>query len=379
MSARHDAVVVGGGQAGLAIGYLLAQQRRQFTILEAADTPAAAWRARWDSLRLFTPVRYDSLPGRAFPGDPDGYPARDDVVAYLTDYARDFELPIELSSRVRTVRQGDRGYLVELDDRSYEADQVVIATGPFQIPRVPEIAERLDPGITQFHSSKYRGPQDVPAGPVLVVGGGNTGYQIAEELAPIHKVHLSIGGHQTPLPQRILGRDLFRYLEATGLMGKTIESRIGRRMQHRETLIGSSPRAARRRHGIELRGRTDDVSGSEVRFNDGGRLSPGAVIWATGFELDHSFVQLRVFDADGRLVHQRGVTASPGLYFLGMPWQHTRGSALLGWVKDDAQYIADQIATLASIGTSAVAPALAAEMSTATATTTAGAAPARAR
>ena len=294
---RRDVIVVGGGQAGLAIGYLLAQQGRRFTILEAADTPAAAWRERWDSLRLFTPVRYDSLPGRAFPGDPDSYPGRDDVVAYLTDYARDFELPVELSSRVRAVRQGESGYLVELDDRSYEADQVVIATGPFQIPRVP--ANRRGawtPSIMQFHSSEYRRPQDVPAGPVLVVGGGNTGYQIAEELARTHEVHLSIGARQTPLPQRILGRDLFRYLEATGLMGKTVESRIGQRLQRRETLIGSSPRAARRRHGIHLHGRTDDASGSEVRFSDGGRLSPGAVIWATGFELDHSFVHLPVFD-----------------------------------------------------------------------------------
>jgi len=352
MTEHRDVVVVGGGQAGLAIGYLLGQQGRRFTILEAADTPGAAWRERWDSLRLFTPVRYDSLPGRAFPGDPDSYPGRDDVVAYLTDYAREFELPVELNSRVRAVRGGERGYLVELDDRSYEADQVVIATGPFQSPRVPALAERLDPGITQFHSSKYRAPQDVPAGPVLVVGGGNTGYQIAEELARIHKVHLSIGARQTPLPQRILGRDLFRYLEAFGVMGKTVESRIGRRLQEGETLIGSSPRAAKRRHGIELRGRTDDVSASEVRFDDGGRLSPGAVIWATGFELDHSFVHLPVFDPDGRLVHQRGVTASPGLYFLGMPFQYTRGSALLGWVKDDAQHIADHIATLASTGTS---------------------------
>jgi putative flavoprotein involved in K+ transport len=196
---------------------------------------------------------------------------------------------------------------------------------------------------------------------VLVVGGGNTGYQIAEELARTHSVHLSIGARQTPLPQRFLGRDVFRYLEAIGALGKTVESRIGRRMQQGETLIGSSPRAARRRHGIELRGRTDDVSRSEVRFSDGGRLSPGAVIWATGFELDHSFVQLPVFDTDGRLVHRRGVTASPGLYFLGLPWQHTRGSALLGWVKDDAQYIADQIATVASTGTGSAAPALPAQ------------------
>jgi putative flavoprotein involved in K+ transport len=346
MSDRRDVIVVGGGQAGLGIGYLLAQQGRQIAILEAADTPAAAWRARWDSLRLFTPVRYNSLPGRAFPGDPNTYPGRDDVVAYLTDYARDFELPVELGSRVRAVRQGDSGYLVELDDRTYEADQVVIATGPFQVPRVPEIADRLDRGIVQLHSSEYRAPQDVPGGPVLVVGGGNTGFQIAEELAGSHEVHLSIGSRQTPLPQRILGRDLFRYLEATGLMSKTVESRIGQRMQHRETLIGSSPRAARRRHGIHLRGRTVDASGGEVRFNDRSRLSPGAVIWATGFGLDHSFVQVPVFDEGGRLAHQRGVTAAPGLYFLGLPWQYTRGSALLGWVKADAEHIAQRISAL---------------------------------
>ncbi len=350
-SERREVIVVGGGQAGLAIGYLLAQEGRDFAILEAADTLAAAWRERWDSLKLFTPVRYNSLPGRAFPGDPDTYPGRDDVVAYLTDYARDFGLPVELGSRVRSVRQADRGYVVEVGDRSYEADQIVIATGPFQAPRVPAIAEHLAPEVVQFHSSRYRGPDDVPAGPVLVVGGGNTGYQIAEELAHTNDVHLSVGSRQTPLPQRILGRDLFRYLEATGLMGKTVDSRIGRRMQYRETLIGSSPRAARRRHGIRLHGRTDDVSGSEVRFSDGSRLSPGSVIWATGFELDHSLVKLPVFDTDGRLVHRRGVTESPGLYFLGMPWQHTRGSALLGWVKDDAQHIADQIAGVAATGT----------------------------
>src|SRR5690349_24400975 len=132
MTERHDVIVVGGGQAGLAMGYFLAQQQRRFAILEAADAPAAAWRARWDSLRLFTPVRRDSLPGRAFPGDPDSYPGRDGVVAYLEDYARHFALPVELDSRVVAVHGADGGFEVELADRRLLAEQVVIATGPWQ-------------------------------------------------------------------------------------------------------------------------------------------------------------------------------------------------------------------------------------------------------
>jgi putative flavoprotein involved in K+ transport len=346
VSERREVVVVGAGQAGLAVAYYLEQQGRDFTILEAAEAPAAAWRERWDSLRLFTPARFDSLPGRAFPGDTDCYPGRDDVLAYLADYARELQLPVELNSRVRAVRPADGGYHVELDDRTIGAEQVVIATGPFQIPVVPAIAERLDAGIVQLHSTRYRNPEQIPPGRVLVVGGGNTGYQIAEELGRSHEVHLSVGARQTPLPQRLLGRDLFRYLEALGLMRVTVASRLGSRLQHRETLIGSSPIAARRRHGIHLHGRTVEIAGREVRFADGATVTPGAVIWATGFRLDHSFVHAPVFDSAGRPVHRRGVTASPGLYFLGLPWQHTRGSALLGWVKDDAQYVARRIAEL---------------------------------
>ncbi len=162
---------------------------------------------------------------------------------------------------------------------------------------------------------------------------------------------------QTPLPQRILGRDLFGLLVATGLMDKTVSSRIGARMQHRDVLIGSSPRAARRRSGIRLRARTARVAGGAVGFEDATTLSPRTVIWATGFGLDHSFVQAPIFDAGRRLVHRRGVTDAPGLYFLGLPWQHTRGSALLGWVKEDAAHIAQRIATYEPGKTTGVAAA----------------------
>jgi len=341
---RREVVVVGGGQAGLAIGYQLAKQGTDFTILEAAAEPAAAWRERWDSLKLFTSARYDSLPGMEFPGDPDRYPTRDEVADYLTDYAREFDLPVELNSRVRAVRRQNGGYGVELDDRAYEARQVVVATGPFQTPFVPRIAEDLGDGIVQMHSTGYRSPESVPGGSVLVVGGGNTGFQIAEELSAFREVHLAIGSRQTPLPQRILGRDLFWYLDATGLIRKTTASRLGKLIRKREdTLIGSNPRRARR-HGIKLHGRAVGAAGSTVSFADGAALDVRGVIWATGFRVDHSWIDVPVFDESGRAVHERGVTTSPGLYFLGQLWQHTRGSALLGWVKDDAACIAEKVA-----------------------------------
>ena len=346
---RHEVIVIGGGQAGLALGYHLARQRRRFTILDAGDSPAAVWRSRWDSLTLFTPARYDGLPGRPFPGDPDHYPTRDEVVEYLTGYARDFELPIELDTRVRAVRERERSYLVETDDRTYEADQVAIATGPFQTPRIPSIAEQLAAEVHQLHSSDYRRPDDVGDGRVLVVGGGNTGFQIAHELAATHEVHLAIGSRQTPLPQRLFGRDLFTLLTATGLMGKTVDSRLGRRLSGRDALIGSSPRAIRRR-GVRVRPRATAAAGSTVTFADKSALDVRAVIWATGFGVDYAYLDAPVFNDDGAVIHARGVTAAPGLYFLGMPWQHTRGSALLGWVKDDAQHIADQISKRATAG-----------------------------
>jgi putative flavoprotein involved in K+ transport len=340
---KHDVVVVGGGQAGLAVGYFLWRQGRDFTILEAADEPAAVWRRRWASLRLFTSARYDALPGLPFPGDPDRYPGKDEVADYLVDYARRFELPVELDSRVRAVRGTDEGYLVELDERSIEAEQVVIATGPFQEAFVPPIARAVGPEVVQMHSTEYRAPHDIPEGRVLVVGGGNTGYQIAEELAARYEVHISIGTPQKPLPQRILGRDLFWYLDKTGLIRKTMDTRIGRRLQSNEdTLIGSRPRSLRR-HGVEFHERTVDARGSTMTFSDHTKLDVRTVIWATGFRLDHSWIDVPVFDEVGRVMHVRGVTASPGLYFIGLPWQHTRGSALLGFVKDDAEYLAQQI------------------------------------
>jgi putative flavoprotein involved in K+ transport len=344
LASEYEVVVIGAGQAGLAMGYFLKRQRRRFVILDAADSIGAAWRDRWESLRLFTPRRYGGLPGLSFPGDPEGYPDRDEVIAYLERYAEAFELPIALNRPVRRLTAEDGRFVLDVGGRTITADQVVVATGPFQKPYVPEVASRLGPGVVQMHSTGYRKPSDVPQGTALVVGGGNTGFQIAKELSTEHEVYLAVGSKQTPLPQRLLGRDLFWWLTKSRLLDTTVESRLGRKMRHRETLIGSSPRELKRRYGVELKPRVVDADRRTVRFEDGSELEVDAVIWATGYRPDYSWIDLPVFDADGRLRHRRGVTDVPGLYFLGLTWQHTRGSALIGWVKDDAEFIAEQIA-----------------------------------
>jgi putative flavoprotein involved in K+ transport len=339
---RFDVVVIGAGQAGLAIGRLLVGQGRRVMIVDGADSIGAAWRDRWDSLVLFTPRRYDGLPGLDFPGDPDGYPARDEVVAYLEHYAATFELPIELNSKVRSLKPDDGTFVIELDDGRICADQVVVATGPFQEPHVPALAGQFAPEVVQTHSTGYRKPSDVPQGRVLVVGGGNSGFQIAKELAPSRQVHLAVGSRQTPLPQRFLGRDLFWWLTKLGLLRKTVECRLGRRLSDRDTLIGSSPRQLRR-YGVDLKPRLIGTSARTVSFSDGSELEVDAVIWATGYRSEYTWIDLPVTDAGGSPRHRRGVTDVPGLYFLGLTWQHTRGSALLGWGKDDAEFIAAQI------------------------------------
>jgi len=345
--AHHDVVVIGGGQAGLALGYYLAQRDSDFLILEREQDVAPAWRDRWDSLTLFTPRRYDSLPGLEFPGDPDGYPTRAEVFAYLQAYAAHFDLPVRLGTAALSLTHDGDQFGIELEDGRLTANQVVIATGPFQAPRIPAFAADLATDVVQVHSVGYRQPTDLPPGPALVVGGGNTGYQIAHELAATRQTHIAIGTPQAVLPQRLFGRDLFFFLTKTGLVYKSVDTRIGRRMSQKETLVGQLPKIAKQL-GVISHGRATGAAGRTVTFADGRELEVEGVVWATGFRYDHSWIDLPITGDDGRIKHRRGVTEIAGFYTLGLQWQHTRGSALLGFVGADAAFIADRIASRAS-------------------------------
>ena len=338
----YDVLVIGAGQAGLTLGYYLRRAGVRFLIVDAADQVGSAWAQRWDSLVLFTPRRYNAMPGLSFNGDLDHEPTRDEVIRYLHRYATEFDLPVQLNSAVTALRHADGRYVAELPTGPIHADHVVAAPGPFQRPRVPDFASSVASDVYQIHSSGYRRPSDLPPGRVVVVGGGNTGYQIAEELAADHAVVLAVGSRQAPLPRRILGRQIFWWLTKLGMQRITIDSRLGRRLGERETLIGSSPAKAKRR-GITLKPRAVEAAGRVVRFADGTSVEADAIIWATGFESDYSWIHLPIADEQGHPRHRRGVTDQPGFYFLGLQWQHTRGSALLGLGSDDARYIAQHI------------------------------------
>ncbi|WP_437818884.1 flavin-containing monooxygenase [Sorangium sp. So ce1078] len=339
---RVEVVVVGGGQSGLALGYHLAGQGRSFVLLDAAERIGHAWRSRWDSLRLITPCPYNDLPGMRFPAPAWSFPHKDEVAAYLARYAETFALPVRLGERVRAVRQDGAGYLVEAATALYEAPVVVVATGAFQHPHVPALPGDVDPSLFQLHSAAYRSPAQIPEGDVLVVGCGNSGAGIALELAASRRVCLSLG-RTASSPRRILGRDLFFWAHALGLTRVTAESRLGKRLRRGpDGLIGIDPRSIARR-GVALAPRLVQLDGRTARFADGSRRRVDAVLWATGFRPRFDFLDVPVLDGRGAPVHRRGVTRAPGLYFLGLPWQHRIDSSLLGGVGRDAQHLAEQI------------------------------------
>jgi putative flavoprotein involved in K+ transport len=353
-----DVVVVGGSQAGLAMAWHLTRQGRRFVVLEAGPEVGHVWRSRWDSLKLFTPAQYDALPGMAFPAPADTYPTKEPVADYLRAYAAAFDLPVRLNATVTELRRLEDGsFEVRTADQTYRARQVVVATGPFQVRFVPPPAAKLDPSVAQVHSADYRNPQTLPEGPVLVVGGGNSGFQIAEELAATRTVDLSIATTYPMLPQRLAGRDLFWWLTRLGLMQVTVTSRVGRRMSRRDFVIGTNRRRLERA-GVRFRPRLVDAEGRTVRFADHRLLEDvGVVVWATGYRPDYAWIHIPGVVREGQVVHRRGVTEVPGLYFLGLSWQHTRGSALLGFVNDDATYLADRIASRHQAAQPATIPA----------------------
>ena len=351
-SEHFETVVIGGGQAGLAVGYHLATRQRSVVILDAGERIGDPWRRRWDSLRVFTPARYDGLPGWSFPASGWSYPTKDEVADYLESYAARFRLPVRTGIRVDGLHRETDGYLVTSGPGRYHADNVVVATGGYQAPRIPEFASELDQNIAQFHSSQYRNPSQFREGGVLVVGPGNSGAEIALEASADHQVWLS-GRDTGQEPFRVGGpadRVLtppFWFLLSHVL---TVGTPLGRKVRHQLSQQGLPLARVRRkdlsRAAVERVRRVTGVRDGLPMTADSGVLDVATVIWCTGFVPDFHWIDLPVFDHDGTPKHTRGVVRSePGLYFIGLFFLSAASSSLIGGARRDARHIARQIAS----------------------------------
>jgi putative flavoprotein involved in K+ transport len=406
---QTEVVVIGGGQAGLSLSYYLTEQGRSHVVLEQ-DRIAESWRSkRWDSLCLIAPNWSLRLPGFTYAGDdPEGFMGKDEVVTHLETYARSFAAPVREGVRVTTIEHcpADRHFVVRTEDGSYQAPQVVLATGALQQPRVPACAARLPASVTQVLAPAYRNPQALPPGAVLVVGSGETGCQIAEELIRAGRTVFLAGGRSWWAPRRYRGRDAAAWLRLLGWFERTVDElppgvRTG---QSNPQLTGANGGHdinghSLAREGVTLLGRLEDIrdrravfaadlavnlawgdaqartwlraiddqidqQGLEAPPEDwpkdlltserGSQVAPteldlaevgvSAVIWAMGYRPDFGWVNLPILDGEGYPIQRRGVTRVPGLSILGLDWLHTARSGLFTGIGEDAAYLAEQLA-----------------------------------
>ena len=341
-----DAVVVGGGQAGLAMGYELKRTGRPFVILEANPRIGDSWRQRWDSMRLFTPGWYDSLNGMRFTGPRNSPPTKDEFADYLERYSHHLGLPVRTGVSVDRISGGAEGFTVEANGEAIRSSRVVVATGAFHNPWIPQFAARLNPGIKQVHSRYYRNPTQLEPGGVLVVGAGNSGADISLEVAPTHETWLS-GRHPGHVPFRIEGlltRHLVHVVRFAGHHLLNLGTPVGRKLIPKikaggDPLVRVKPKdiiAA----GVHRVPKVAGVKNGLPELEDGTTLDVANVIWCTGFRPDFSWIELPVFDEEGMPIHDRGVVpGAPGLYFLGLEFQYGVTSDIICGVGRDAAYL----------------------------------------
>lgn len=341
----YDVIIVGAGQAGLAMGYYLKKRNLSFLILDKASKIGESWRERYDSLTLFTPRAYSSLPGLPLSGDQGKYPNKDEISDYLSDYAKTFSLPIEGNTYIEKLDRIEDAFVLSTNRGEYKSKAVVVATGPFQVPTIPKFSKDLSNGILQLHSAEYKNPFQLREGTTLVVGGGNSGAQIASEIAGRRQVYLSVGHSLRFLPQDLWSKSIFWWFDKLGFLKANVNSKLGSFLKNMpDPIFGFELKDKIKQGKVTLKAKATSAAGSWVKFEDGSTIEVKNIIWCTGFHTDYSWINLSsIFDHRGLPIHERGITSQKGLYFLGMPWQYRRGSAILQGVGTDAKYIANKL------------------------------------
>ncbi|WP_439565696.1 flavin-containing monooxygenase [Microcella sp.] len=337
-----DVLVVGGGQAGLGMGYRLREAGVPFVIVDDRARTGDVWRARWRSLVLFTPRRFAALPGLPLPPTTAYYPTRAQLADYLERYADEFALPIVRETRVTAITRDDDDFVADTSRGRVRARAVVIASGPFQYPRIPRVGAGLDVSVAQLHSSAYDCADDLPHGSVAVVGGGNSAAQLAVELAdsdPARRVTMVAPQQPWFIPERLLGVTVYWPLRLLGILNSPAESRISRYIHSRgDGILGTEAKRAVRAGRLALRtSRVVDARARSLVLADGSTLEVDAVLWCTGFRTHYPFVQVEgALTEHGGPVHEGGISPVAGLYWLGLPWQRRLDSSILHGIAADS-------------------------------------------
>ncbi|WP_419886983.1 flavin-containing monooxygenase [Neobacillus niacini] len=337
----YDVLVIGAGQAGLSMGYFLKKTKLNFLILDKGSEIGLGWKNRYDSLTLFTPRTYSSLPGLSLKGEEKQYPTKDEISDYLSLYAKVFSIPIQLNTTVTKVDKEENCFRLYTNQGEYQCKNVIVTTGPFQEPYIPEFSQHLSEKIQQLHSSQYKNPSQLQHGTTLVVGGGNSGAQIAVEISHVRNVYLSVGQPIRYLPQDIGSKSIFWWFDKLGVLKANVNSKVGQFIKNKpDPIFGFELRSQLKSGDIILKPRVTSADRSVVFFENDNSLEVSNVIWSTGFKSDYSWINIpSIFNEVGTPLHNRGITTMKGLCFLGLPWQYRRGSALLHGVGYDAEYL----------------------------------------
>ncbi len=341
-----DYVVIGSAQAGLSMAYHLKTMGKKFIVVDGENEVGASWLNRWDSLKLFTPTEYNHLPGLKFNAQKGHYPTKIEVANYFKSYVETFQIPVQLNTLVTGVRKTEKGFFVTHKNGEIEAKNVVIATGPFHIPYTPPCHTKISSTVLQMHSNYYKGVDQLQEGDALVVGGGDSGYQILDEISKdsSRTVYFSGVTKVNSIPQQFLGKTLWWWFTLIGFLSYHKYSWIGKKISSfPQPIIGTDVKEILSRKNVISIGRTKDALKDTVIFENNSITSIKNIIWATGYRPNFTWIEGLELDENSYPKNYRGVSNITGLYFIGLPWMYTRGSATLGGVSKDASYLANII------------------------------------
>lgn len=343
---KTDYVIIGAAQAGLSMAYHLSTLGKQYLVVDGGDEIGGSWLNRWDSLKLFTPTEYNHLPGLKMEAPKGHYPSKYEVAAYFKKYVEAFNIPVQFNTLISSVRKTEEGFILEHKAGTIYAQNVIVATGPFHTPYTPPCHKKLSENIVQMHSNYYKNVDQLQEGDALVVGGGDSGYQILNEISASGNRQVYFSGDTTvkSLPQKILGKTLWFWFTITGFLSFHKYSWVGKRISRiTQPVIGTDVKGILARKNVQVVGRTKDALNETLYFEKEKVSTIKNIIWATGYRPNFEWIEGLELDQDHYPKNYRGVSNIEGLYFIGLPWMYTRGSATLGGVSKDAAYLAEQI------------------------------------